>query len=206
MIRKIVKRFRFGLRTLLCIPLIVAGVWWWTSWPTRTAQRFVDLLNDGNVEAAQAMLVEPTEKPDANESQIKFDMWRLAAEQPDAFVGSELSPRTFADMIGAAGEFRISQVNVAQKNRYFHFGSYAVVRGRIRPSKADSSDNFVMIYRLQSPVNAKQILERLQTDASPYSAVQIIENADGGLIVRTSREGHDELSTLFKSIDKPREP
>jgi hypothetical protein len=33
-------RFRFRLRTLLLLPVLVAAGWWWAEWPERTARSF----------------------------------------------------------------------------------------------------------------------------------------------------------------------
>jgi len=67
------RRFRFGMRTLLFLPVLVGGVWWWSTWPERTARRFVRLLTERDVQAVQGMLATP--RPAA---ETAFDMWGMA--------------------------------------------------------------------------------------------------------------------------------
>jgi hypothetical protein len=51
--------FRFRLRTLLLLPILVAAGWWWWTWPERTARRFVERLNAGDIEDAKAAFGPP---------------------------------------------------------------------------------------------------------------------------------------------------
>ena len=133
MAAKAFKRIRFGLRTLLCVPLFVATVWWWTSWPERTAKRFVGLLNKGNVVAAQAMLVaQPVNPAVAEKDPVWPDIWDLAVQEDVSLIGSELRSRSISDVVGATGEFSISKGNLSNV-QHLNLGGFAVVRGRIRP-------------------------------------------------------------------------
>jgi hypothetical protein len=46
------RRFRFGLRTLLIVPVLLSAVLaWWVTWPHRSAARFVNLMGTDIEEA-----------------------------------------------------------------------------------------------------------------------------------------------------------
>lgn len=191
---------RFRLRTLLLLPLLVGAAWWWVSWPERTAKRFVQLLNDGDLEAAKAMIIsqrEGLDGPDSGEAS-SFDIFGAANEDDTTFEGSELRARTLGDVLYGQGSFAISKAN-SMDNQHLHFGGYRIERGRIRPPVQSDSSMQITMYRTQA--NAQEVLGRLR-DSSPDEVMQIIE-ANGSLLVRTTEQGQGELMELLKSVDKP---
>ncbi len=48
--------WRFSLRTLLMVPLVVGGIVTWTAWPDRTFNRFQQLVRNGNIDEACDMM------------------------------------------------------------------------------------------------------------------------------------------------------
>jgi hypothetical protein len=194
------KRFRFGLRTLLCLPVLFACVWWWTSWPDRTSHRFVKLLNEGKVDAAQAMLVPAPEADDDAESLRLLD---VGAVRITPFQRSPVQARSFSDLASAEGDFTISQDDGDLK-RYSHYGLFRAIRGRIRPPAKGDSSALLTVYRLQS--DAEQILGHLRTNSSPNNAMQMIVREEGDIVVFSTHEGHEELRKLLKALDQPEGP
>jgi hypothetical protein len=49
-----------GLLVASVLAVLGFGAWWWAKWPERTLRTFVAFIEDGNLEAANAMLWPPT--------------------------------------------------------------------------------------------------------------------------------------------------
>ena len=113
------RRFlRFRLRTLLLLPLVFAAGWWWATWPERTARRFVELLNAGEIESAKAMCIEP----------IATDgLWVMAATTEYIHSQPGLKAPTWGEFRSARRSFALSWKSDT------HFGTTELFaeRGRV---------------------------------------------------------------------------
>ena len=54
----ILKKFRFGLRSVALFVVVCALFYWWMTEPDRVISRFVSALKNGDLDAANAMLTE----------------------------------------------------------------------------------------------------------------------------------------------------
>jgi len=88
--------FRFRLRTLLLLPILVAAGWWWWTWPERTARRFVQLLNDGDLESAKAMIDDP---------QPSTGFWKIVASGKFNFDSPFFQPASRREYLAARRAF-----------------------------------------------------------------------------------------------------
>lgn len=121
-------RFRISLKMFLLLPVIVAGIWWWSTWPDRTARRFVTHLVDRDLANVSQMLgLEPNDglpffaAPD--------HPWGVPVE-----IGvPQFQRRSFADWLLARGSFSIE---ASHKRGRFHHGGFVVCRGAIDYSGA----------------------------------------------------------------------
>jgi hypothetical protein len=83
---------------------LVASGWWWVTWPERTAREFVAFLSEGNLDAANRMLV-ATQDPTLDYVPANIELFASAKEWFSQ--GSE--PRTALDVLFARGQYRIDE-------------------------------------------------------------------------------------------------
>jgi hypothetical protein len=117
--RSNLRRFlRFRLRTLLLLPAVFAAIWWWVTWPERTARRFVSLLAAGDFEAAQAMF----------ESTQPFEefFWP-GVSKANAFPLLTFRGSRWVDLATGRREFNINPSLLANRGG----ASFVALRGRV---------------------------------------------------------------------------
>jgi hypothetical protein len=101
-----------------------AAVWWWISWPERTARDFVDLFATGHFDDAAELL---SPKPQGSFFVI-VDV-RAGQERP-LWMNSSLhaKPRTFLDVVHARQDFEMRGMGSefrAEKNKILKQQSFA---------------------------------------------------------------------------------
>jgi hypothetical protein len=111
--------FRFRLRTLLLLPILVAAVWWWWTWPERTARRFVDRLNAGDIEGAKAMIAG---------AQPSSGFWKIAASGKFDFGSPVFQPATRREYLAAQRTFHFDWQWVVESRS---LGPFLAKRNRI---------------------------------------------------------------------------
>ena len=144
------------------------------------------------------MLAPQVESADASDSAI----WDMAARGDTTFQGSALRSRPLADVIRAGGEFSISKYNPSN-DQQIHFGGFAILRGKVFPPSDQQISMRFTTYRLQS--SAEDILDHLHK-YPPNAAMQIAQSSDRILLVRSSAEGHIELTKRLEEIDQSSQP
>lgn len=88
------RRFRFSLRTLVFVMVVLAaGMSWWVSWPQRRALQFIDAIAS-SPEEAEAM---------AGPSR----MWNVLRKCPHDRPRLEAQPRSFGDVMMRRQDFTV---------------------------------------------------------------------------------------------------
>jgi hypothetical protein len=183
--------FRFRLRTLLLLPILVAAGWWWLTWPERTARRFVDLLNEGDVEGAKSMIVDP--QPSAG-------FWKIAASGKFAFDPPVFQPATRREYLAA--------------RRAFHFdwrwdshndplGPFLAKRNRIMLGIPASSQGVRLFYVYKNDA-AEALARSLQ---ALYPEIQIKADVEmANVLVQIPEHVTGEFSALMLLFESEQPP
>ena len=194
--------FRFGMRTLLLLPVLVGGVWWWGTWPERTAGRFVKLIAEGDVQAARSMLASTVPKvtrDDSDSRNNELDMWGVAQEGGEQFDQPGFHPRSLVDRLFGRGTFSVS----ADRGKVrLYYGSFIARWGAIRPLSDLESSTLVAIYSFRN-VDVARALAKMKAEFTPDLPMRIVADEESnGLILVASQQAHDEFSKLVRRIDQ----
>lgn len=194
-------RFRFGLRTLLALPLIVGGVWWWGTWPDRTARQFVALLSEGKVEAAKSMLRSQQTELAPNE----FDIWSAAERHGVRLVPSTVQGRSAVDVLAGRGNFTVrSEFEYVKLQIYF--GEFMACRGYVQPLNTTGQQASFRGISLNN-IDVESAMSKLQTKFAPTSPVKLAVNERGNSIIVMGDEAVcGQLETMLKELDNKASP
>ena len=84
-----------GMWTTSVLSVLAAAGWWWVTWPERTAEQFVVLLESGEIDAANAMMFTGSKVSYSTESDlIHIDAPRFGQTASKAYVVREFRERT----------------------------------------------------------------------------------------------------------------
>ena len=118
---------RWLVVTLLSVSLMAvlgAGGWWWVTWPTKTANRFVNLLLDNQrVEAARLMI----NHQDMMAQETQEGPTVVDDGEPPNWTPQKLTPesRSLLDIVACRQSFKINDTM-----------SVSIVRGKLQTSSA----------------------------------------------------------------------
>lgn len=208
-------RIRFGLRTLLYLPVLTACIVWWTTWPTRTAERFVQLLNEGDGKEARGMLA--TNFWGASRQHVggikdfpHKTGWNWHVEK-GGFYDPIFQPRSLVDLLVGRVDFGIQ----SRTNQ----GSFLSQDGRTFYRNLQARNN--RIHYTSVPLRQPLLVPIPLRHISPQSALEALtgerpaflpENAmelgviDGELIFIGAQQDSQAILELLNDIDRPPEP
>ena len=183
--------FQFGLRTFMLVPVLVAAVWWWSTWPQRTARRFVHYLVAGDVAAARSMMQNST--PSELES-----LWQVSEKGESQFIAPLMKSRSLADWLYSRGEFN---VDADQQKLRTYFGSFVASRGSVR-TNSELAPKQLTVFRTRN-LSGEDALGRIRAEFNSNAPARIIVDPTAkGLIVHASQKTRDELQLLLKRLDQ----
>jgi hypothetical protein len=183
--------FQFGLRPFMLVPVLVAAVWWWSTWPERTARRFVHYLAAGDVAAARNMMRNST--PSELES-----LWKVSEKGESLFIAPLMKSRSRADWLYSRGEFN---VDADQQSLRTYFGSFIASRGSVRPN-SELAPKQLTVFRTRN-LSGEIALGRIRAEFNSNAPARIIVDPKAnGLIVHASQKTQDELQLLLKRLDQ----
>ena len=187
-------RLRFGLRTLLCVPLVVAVVWSWTTWPERTADRFVRALSEGDLQAAQTMISTANHRHPS--SAFPDELSRASQQGVVRLKATQIRPRSFRDWTVGRGSF---DVHGEAANAWIYYGRFDARYGRIEPTVQPNLLSLVIAYRTPSR-DAAAVFDTMKQEFSPKSPVRLVPGTGSMLVLVASREDHDQFRKLLQRV------
>ncbi len=127
----------YSLRTLLLVPVMFGGIWWWSTWPDRTANSFVTHLANHDMANVRQMLgLSP--KDGLPLFAADDHPWGISAD----FGLPQFQRRSSIDWLLARGGFSIDASHAS--DRFRHCGFF-VSRGAIRYSGVLAGPNETQI-------------------------------------------------------------
>jgi hypothetical protein len=182
------RRFvRYSLRTLLVLPMLFAAAWWWLTWPERTAQRFVRLLND-DPNAAKAM-VDGRPKP-------SLGFWKIATSPQCSFVLPTITSASWADCVAARRPFEVGwQIQDSEGD----LGPFIAVRNRVMLSPTASDKAYLILYKVTKS-RATSLAEQLRQYYPGEERIKAAPEMDAVLVGMPQRV-HGELRPLLLILE-----
>jgi hypothetical protein len=170
---------------------LFAVAWWWVTWPERTAQRFVELVQAQKLNAAQEMC-RPPEGADA--------LWAMASIQ-DAKIGQPtcLAP-TWMEILKAQRRFEIP-CTVATTT--IVLDEFVATRSFVA-TNPENSQRTSTSYLAVTPVAAgilAQALERVYTDAKSFQFVA--DEPANRVLMRVPKQLATKVQLLCSALDRP---
>jgi hypothetical protein len=185
---------RFRLRTLLMLPVLVAASWWWWTWPERTARRFVDLLNDGDVEGAKAMIDGP--QPSAG-------FWKIVSSGKFNFDAPVFEPTMVRDHLTA---WRAFHFDWRWKSSSDTFGSFVADRNRVKLGAPTTKSQMRLFFALRSG-RADSLAKSFQAVYPEGSEYRFrADQQKGHLIVLVPQYAFGEISALTLLFESEQPP
>jgi hypothetical protein len=183
--------FRFRLRTLLLLPILVAAGWWWLTWPERTAKRFVQLLKDGDLESAKAMIDDP--QPSAG-------FWKIAESGKFNFDPPVFQPATRRDYLAARRTFHFDWRWDSESRP---LGPFLASRNRIMLGTSASNTGVRLVIALKSDA-AGALARSLGPLYQQYRFVA--DEEKGNVIVQIPERVFGEVSALILLFESEQPP
>ena len=176
--------FRFRLRTLLALPIVFAAAWWWLTWPERSANTFVELLAEGNVAAAQAMIDGPP---------LSDAFWQIVTSGRFNFTRPSFPTASWREYMHGERQF---DFDWEFKNSSRRLGPFVARRNRVSMDPLSNSGIFLVSYRLHH-ADAKSIASKLVT-LYPKDKKHLIkaDEPKNYILVGSSERTHSEISAL----------
>lgn len=188
-------RLRFGLRTLLCVPLVVAVLWSWTTWPERTADRFVRALSEGDMQAAQSMISTANHRNPS--SAVPEELSRASQQGVVRLKATQIRPRSFLDWTVGRGSF---DVHGEAANAWIYYGRFDARYGQVEPAVQPNPLSLVIAYQTPGR-NAAAVFDTAKQEFRPKSPVRLVPSAGSGILVLVaSREDHDQFRKLLQRV------
>ena len=185
------RRFQFGLRAMMLVPVFIGAVWWWSTWPERTARKFVHYLVMGDVAAAQKMMRDST-SPDL------ASLWKVSEKGESQFIAPLIKSRSLTDWLYSRGEFNVDADQQALRT---YFGSFVASRGSVRPN-SDLAPAHFTVFRTRN-LTGDVALGRIKAEFKSSAPARIIvDPTKNALIVHASQKTQDELQGLLKRLDQ----
>jgi hypothetical protein len=128
--------FRFRLRTLLMLPILFAAVWWWLSWPEPSADKFVNLLSAGDVEAARSTIDGP---------QPSDAFWGIVTSGKFKLEPAKFRAASWQEYLQAQRQF---DFDWQYKDHSRGMGPFIISRNRVRLDPLADSRIFLVAYVL----------------------------------------------------------
>jgi hypothetical protein len=195
---------RFDLRALLLVPIIVGGMLWWSTWPDRTARKFVQHLANHDLLAVRRMLELSTESALPVFASVDHPCGQAAS-----FSRPQFQHRTFVDRLLARGSFRIEASHVGGR-RLRHSG-LSVKRGAVcysgvlfRPNKVRMEPESKLRfdpYRLQFASASDVLRELMATDSDIPVTIEVDSN-DRRLIISGPPKEVERIRARLSELDK----
>jgi hypothetical protein len=183
--------FRFRLRTLLLLPILVAAGWWWWIWPERTARRFVERLNAGDIEDAKAMIDGP--QPSAG-------FWKIVASGKFDFDPPVFQPATRPEQLASRRKFHF---NWRWDSHSDPLGPFLATRNRITLGTPASNQGARLIIAFKNEA-AEPLARSLQTDYPEYQVNADVEKRN--VIVKIPDHVFGEFSALILLFESEQPP
>lgn len=183
------------------VPVLVGGVWWWSTWPERTARRFVILIAAGDVQAARSMLAAAPEivADDSASRNAKFDMWGVAERGEVQFNQPGFHPRSPIAWLVARGDFSVS----AEKQKVrIYYGGFVARRGVVQPLNELEPSMLLMVYSIRH-VDVEHVLAKMKSEFTPGLPMRIAADEEQNrLILAGPKEAHDEFAKFLRGVDQ----
>lgn len=174
---------------MMFVPVLVGGIWWWHTWPERTARRFHQYLVQGNVEAAQAM----------SQSQLASDFAWVVKSGESEFLPPRIHGRSWSDWFFSRGEFN---VNADQEARRFYFGRFVVSRGTVKPPKSLDEPVIVIAYQIQF-LSADVALQKIRSGFASDTQCGVIAQATSSqILVMATEKNYKTIGALLGKFDR----
>jgi hypothetical protein len=189
-----VRLIRFRLRTLLALPIVFAAVWWWVTWPERSAHRFVDLLAAGDVKAARAMI-------DGDQPTAAF--WKIVSSGRFAFARLKYQPASWSECL--RGE-RTFDFEWEFDSRDGGLGPFVARRNRVSLGPPSIRGSYVMVYALHGEL-ADTIVTELASLYPDTDEHRVRADVGGQqLIVVGTDRTHSESRALIRLAEVEARP
>jgi hypothetical protein len=181
--------FRFRLRTLLLLPAVFAVGWWWLTWPERTAKRFVELLDDGNVPAARAIVDGPP---------MSDGFWKIARSKRFNFASPTFQSASWSEFLTGQRTFNFEWQS---KSADGDLGPFLAQRNRIMLSPSSNSTRYFVTY-ISRNGNASAIADRLAAlyPDSDRHHIKAMANSNQ-VLIGASQNTHGEVTALMQLFE-----
>jgi hypothetical protein len=173
------------------LPILVAAGWWWWTWPERTAGRFVQLLNDGDLESAKAMIDDP---------QPSTGFWKIVASGKFNFDSPVFQPASRREYLTARRAFRFDWRWDTHSDP---LGPFLARRNRIM-LVTPASNKGTRLFIVYENEPAELLARSLQADYPEYQIQADVEKKR--VIVRIPEHFIGEFSALILLLKSEQPP
>jgi hypothetical protein len=186
--------FRFRLRTLLLLPVVFAAAWWWLTWPERTARRFVELLDDGIVPAARAMVDGPA---------MSDGFWKIVRSKRFDFASPTFQSASWSEFLTGQQTFNFEWQS---KSADGDLGPFLAQRNRITLSPSANSTTYFVTY-ISRNGNATAIADQLTTlyPDSDRHHIKAMGNTNQ-VLIGAPQTTHGEVTALLQLFEDTARP
>jgi hypothetical protein len=173
------------------LPILVAAGWWWWTWPERTARRFVELLNAGDLEGAKAMIDGP---------QPSTGFWKIVASRKFDFNSPVFQPASRREHLQAR---RLFYFDWQWDSHSDPLGPFLAKRNRIMLGIPASSQGVRLFYVYKNDA-AEALARSLQ---ALYPAIQIKADVEkANVLVQIPEHVTGEFSALMLLFESEQPP
>ena len=184
--------FRFRLRTLLALPIVFAAMWWWVTWPERSANKFVGLLAAGDIEAARAMIDGP---------QPTAAFWQIVSSGKVEFERLTFQSASWNEYLTAQRQFNFDWEFNSHDGG---LGPFVAERNRVRVGPPSVRGNYFVVYFLAGN-NAESVggeLASLYTEKDDHRIR--VDEGKNQILVGGSDRTHSEVRALIRLAEEGR--
>ena len=192
------RKLRIRLRTFLLLPVLVGISWWWITWPLRTAEHLVRLLQAGEAIAVEDFVTYET--PEAAESLRVF--WSIFELQEGELSAPRFETRSVRDYFLGQAQFGFSSFH---ENNYgcFYLGQFRSRFGKIYWDGYPQPSVLYKAYTVRT-LSPGEAMRQIQVDfiAGEFALVQL-DSIKDELSLLGSPDAHKRFAQLLNEIDQP---